>query len=147
MRRYRAVVIVTLLLLPGLAPAQVYKCTGKDGRVTYSQTRPRDADCKESRITPTESTGANVDDLKKYSEKLDQSRQADTKDRQKAEREQAQQAQRQARCSAARSRVAFLDQASRLVTIDEKGERHYQDDAQKQQLKNEAQQAVAQNCG
>ena len=42
--------------------------------------------------------------------------------------------------------VAFLEQTSRLALIDESGERHYQDDAQKQQLKAEAQAAVAEHC-
>lgn len=146
MRTSTVVLALMALLTAGPAVAQVYKCTGKDGRVTYSQTRPRDADCKESQAKPPESTGANVDDLKKYSEKLDESRKAEAKDRQKADQEQAQQAQRQARCTAARSRVAFLDQASRLAVIDEKGERHYQDDAQKQRLKDEANAAVAASC-
>jgi hypothetical protein len=48
--------------------------------------------------------------------------------------------------AAARSELAMLQQPGRVFYMDDKGERHYQDDAQRQQLLNAAQAGVAQNC-
>lgn len=140
------VLIASCLLLPQGALAQVYKCTGKDGRVSYSQTAPKDGTCKENQLRSTDPTGADSGSLKQFNENIDASRKAESEDRKKADREAALAANKQARCNNARSRVAFLEQASRLAVIDESGQRHYQDDAQKQQLKAEAQAAVAANC-
>jgi hypothetical protein len=137
---------VIAVLLPQSALAQVYKCTGKDGRVTYSQTAPKDGTCKENQLRPTDPTGADSGSLKQFNENIDASRKAEADGKQQAEREAALAANKQARCSNARSRAAFLEQTSRLAVIDESGERHYQDDAQKQQLKAEAQAAIAANC-
>ena len=146
MRPFQAVLAATLLLSTPLADAQVYKCTGKDGRVTYSQTPPKDGACKENQMRSTDPTGADAGSLKQFNESIDASRKAESEDRKKADREAALAANKQARCSSARSRLAFLEQASRLAVIDESGQRHYQDDAQKQQMKAEAQAAVAANC-
>src|SRR5687767_3118368 len=125
---YRAALIAAALLMPGLAPAQVYKCTGKDGRVHYTQTKPRDADCEETRVAAPPPSGANVDEMVKHSRQIDQARQKEAGQRQQAEQQEA---QRQARCNEARTRLAFIGQSHRLFTIDEKGERHYQDDTQR----------------
>jgi hypothetical protein len=145
MRPARVFALV-LLLAPALAPAQVYKCTDKDGRITYSQTPPKEGACRENQLRSTDPTGADAGSLKQFNEQIDASRNSDAESKRKADREAALAANKQARCSSARSRVAFLEQASRLAVIDESGQRHFQDDAQKQQMKAEAQAAVAANC-
>lgn len=144
MPSYRAALLAVALLVPGVAPAQVYKCTGKDGRVHYSQTKPRDADCEETRVAAPPPSGANVDEMVKHSRTIDQARQKEAGQRQQAEQQQA---QKQALCNAARSRLALLGQSHRVFIMDEKGERHYQDDTQRRQLEDSAQQAVARECG
>lgn len=146
MRTTALVLALMVLLAAAPAGAQVYKCTGKDGRVTYSQLPPKDGSCKENQLRPTDPTGADSGSLKQFNENIDASRKADAENRQKADREAALAANRQARCSNARSRLAYLGQVSRLAIVDESGERHYQDDAQKQQLKAEAQAAIDANC-
>lgn len=146
MRSLHAVVAVAFLLAPTLAAAQVYKCTGKDGRVTYSQTPPKDGACKENPLRSTDPTGADAGSLKQFNENIDATRKSEAENKLKADREAALAANRQVRCSNARSRLAFLEQANRLAVVDASGERHYQDDAQKQQLKAEAQAAIAANC-
>jgi Domain of unknown function (DUF4124) len=135
---------VLLLLAPGLATAQVYKCTGKDGRATYSQTRPRDGDCQESRISAPPPMGADLDSLKAFGEQVDKSREAEAGVRARAEQQQA---QKDARCSQWRRRLAALEQASRVFTVDEKGERHYRTDEQNDAMRDEARQGVAAECG
>jgi hypothetical protein len=145
--RTSTVLLALIMLLPaGPAAAQVYKCTGKDGRVSYSQTPPKEGACKENLLRSTEPTGADSGSLKQFNENIDASRKTEAQDKQKADREAALAANKQVRCSNARSRLAFLEQASRLAVIDESGQRHYKDEAQKQQMKAEAQAAVAANC-
>lgn len=144
--RIVALSVAACLLLPQFALAQVYKCTDKEGRITYSQTPPKEGACKENQLRSTDPTGADSGSLKQFNEQIDASRKSDAESQRKADREAALAANKQARCSSARSRVAFLEQASRLAVIDESGQRHFQDDAQKQQMKAEAQAAVAANC-
>lgn len=50
-----------LLVMPCTATAQIYKCTGKDGRVQFSQTKPREANCEESAAKAPPPNGSNVD--------------------------------------------------------------------------------------
>ena len=140
----RLPVAALLLCLPCVTMAQVYKCVDKYGRTQFSQTRPRDANCEASAAKAPPPSGGNVDSLMQYSKQIDQSRRQEAGVQQKTEQEQA---YRAARCSAARSRLAVLRQSGRVVIVDDKGERHYQDDTSKQQMENDAQQAVARDCG
>lgn len=144
MRRHQIAVLAVILLLPGAAAAQVYKCTGKDGRVQYSQARPRGAECQENAVRAPPAIGSDVDGLMKYGEEIDKSRAAEAKDREQAQQEQA---QRQAACAQARARAAALDQASRVFSVDEKGERHYRSAAERDAMEASARQMVAEFCG
>lgn len=136
-----------LLLLPFAAPAQVYKCTGTDGKVTYSQTKPRDSACAETAPAATAPTGAgsgsNMENLMKFSGEIDQQRAAQAKMDQRAAQQDA---AKQAACSQSRSRLAMLQQASRLFVMKEDGTREYRSDAQKDAAEAEARAAVAQYC-
>ena len=130
------------------APAQVYKCTGKDGKVTYSQTRPRDSACAETAgLASTAPTGAgsgsNMDNLMKFSGEIDKQRAEQAKVDGRAEQQAAQKA---AACSQSRSRLAMLQQASRLFVMKEDGTREYKSDAQKDAAEAEARAMVAQFC-
>lgn len=143
----KLIALAAFLLLPNAALAQVYKCTGKDGRVTWSQTKPRDAACAETApasTAPTGAGGSNMESLMKMSGEIDKQRAAQNK----VQREAAeQQAVREARCSRSRSRLAFLQQASRVFVMREDGTRDYQSDEQKAASEAEAQSAVSRDCG
>jgi hypothetical protein len=136
--------IAAALLLPPAASAQVYKCTGKDGRVQYSQTRPRGAECQENAVRAPAAIGSDVGGLMKYGEEIDKSRAAEAKDREQA---QQQQAQRQAACSQARARAAALDRASRVFSVDASGERHYRSAAERDAMDAAARSDVTKFCG
>ena len=138
-----AALVAACLLLPATASAQVYKCTGKDGRVQYSQTKPRDGACQETGLKPPPPIGSGSDGLMKFSDEIDQSRAEEAKVRARAAEDQA---ARQAACSAARRRAAALEQVSRVFSVDEQGERHYRSEAEKDRMAAEARQAVAQFC-
>lgn len=139
-----AALIAAVVLLPDAASAQVYKCTGKDGRVQYSQTRPRGAECQENAVRAPATVGNDVEGLLKYGEEIDKARAAEAKGREQAQQEQA---RRQAACSQARARAAALEQASRVFSVDENGERHYRSAAERDAMAASARQMVAEFCG
>ncbi|MGH8442701.1 MAG: DUF4124 domain-containing protein [Nevskiaceae bacterium] len=132
-----------LLLVPGLATAQVYKCVDKEGRVKYVQTKPRDGNCSDSVPTAPAPASDGADPLKGFSEEVGKSRDADAKAREQAAQQQA---QRAARCAQWRQRLAALERASKVFTVDEQGERHYRSDAENEQQREQARQGVATDC-
>ncbi len=136
-------IALLLLLAPGLASAQVYKCVDKDGRVKYVQTKPKDGDCGgvQTRAPAPASDGA--DPLKGFSEEVGKSREAEAQQRQKSEQAEAQKA---ARCAQWRQRLAALEAASKVFTVDEQGERHYRSDRENEAQREQARQGVAAEC-
>jgi len=141
----KLVLALALLAAPGLAFGQVYKCVDKNGRTTYTQTKPKDANCDGVNAPTAPATAeGNADSLKKFGEEIDKSRAEEAKGRQQAEQQQAQKA---ARCAQARNRLAALEQASKVFTVDEQGERHYQSTEQNDQMRADARQSVAAECG
>lgn len=138
-------IALLLLLLPGLASAQVYKCKDpRTGRVTYVQTKPKDAQCDGDVPTAPAPASDGSDPLKKFGEEVGKSREAEAQARQRSEQAQA---QRAARCEQWRRRLAALEAASRVFTVDEKGERHYRTDAENEAQKEQARAGVAADCG
>ena len=144
MRPFRISAVALLLLLPCLSHAQVYRCVDKNGRVQYSQTKPRDADCAGVNTPAPPPSGANVGSPKPFTDEIDKSRAEEAQVRQQAEQQQA---QKEARCGMARQRLVVLEQANKVFTIDEQGERHYQNDAQNDALREAARQSIAAECG
>jgi hypothetical protein len=140
----RFLAVVLLCLAPGLAAAQVYKCVDKEGRVKYTQTKPKDAECSGSvpSAAPPPAEGY-VDPLKNFAGEVGKAREADAKVRQDTAQQQA---QKDARCAQWRQRLTALERASQVFTTDEKGERHYQSAEQNDQLRAEARQGVATEC-
>ena len=138
-------IALLLLLAPGLASAQVYKCKDpKTGRVAYVQTKPKGADC-DGGPPPSAPAPASdgTDPLGKFSEEVGKSREAEAKARQQADQAQA---QRAARCAQWRERLAALERASRVFSVDEKGERQYRTDEQNDAMRAEARAGVATEC-
>jgi hypothetical protein len=140
----RLAVALLLLLAPALACAQVYKCKDKNGKVIYTQTKPAGADCSGDVPTAPAPASDGSDPLKGFSDEVGKSREAEAKTRDAAAQEQA---QRAARCAQWRQRLAALERASKVFTVDEKGERHYRSDAQNDAMREEARQGVATECG
>jgi hypothetical protein len=137
-------VALLLLLAPGLASAQVYKCKDpKTGRVTYVQTKPKGADCGDAPPAAPAPASDGADPLKSFSEEVGKSRAAEAEQRQKSEQAQAQKA---ARCAQWRQRLSALEAASRVFTVDEQGERHYRSEQENEAQREQARQGVAAEC-
>ena len=66
--------LLPLLLAPGLARAEVYKCKDKAGRIQYTQTKPRGAECEGVTVSGPKPIGTDVDSLMKFSKEIDKSR-------------------------------------------------------------------------
>src|SRR5690349_16648893 len=140
-----AAVALLLLLAPALASAQVYKCKDpKTGKVTYVQTKPKDADCGGAppRSAPAPASDG-TDPLKKFGEETGKAREAESDQRRKADEAQA---RRESLCAQWRQRLSALEATSRVYTVDEQGERHYRSDAENEQQKAEARAGVAAEC-
>jgi hypothetical protein len=145
MRPYLApslVVLAILAAMPGLAAAQIYKCTGPGGSVQYSQSRSS-ANCTEVNETPTTSTGGDNGSVNRYLKQVDEEREAKDKQQVKAAKDDQ---LRQQACSNARSRAAMLSQTDRVFTTDENGNRSYLSDQQYDQQRQQANAAVDQLC-
>lgn len=140
----RACALLVLLLLPELGSAQVYKCKDKNGKVVYTQTKPAGADCSGNVPTAPAPASDGTDPLKGFSEEVGKSREAEAKARDVAAQQQA---QREARCAQWRRRLAALEAASRVFTVDEKGERHYRTEQENEAQREQARQGVAADCG
>jgi hypothetical protein len=136
-------VVLLLLLAPGFATAQVYKCVGKDGRVKYTQTKPKDAECSGDVSKPPAAASDEADPYKNIGAQADERQAADAKAREAAAAEQAQKAQR---CAQWRERLAALERASHVFTTDEQGERQYNSAQQNDGLREEARAGVARDC-
>lgn len=142
--RILAMLAATALALAcGPAPAEIYRCVGKDGQVTYSQTRPASGSCGNAKVSAPQSSGANGGDLMKFSKEIDKDHAAQAKDQQKTDQAQA---QRERGCRQSRARLATLEQVNRIFTVDEKGERHYSSDAEKDAETSRVRQEVAEYC-
>lgn len=139
----RSIIVLVLLLVPGLATAQVYKCVGQDGRVKYTQTKPKDADCSGEVRKPPPAASDGADPYKAIGAQADQRREADARASEAAAQEQAQKAQR---CAQWRERLAALERASHVFTTDENGERQYNSAQQNDGLREEARAGVARDC-
>ncbi len=137
--------VVLLLLAPGLASAQVYKCKDpKTGREIYTQTMPRDYDCTSGKAPAAPAPASDgADPLKKFSEDVGKSREAETQARDQADKARA---QKESLCAQWRQRLTALEGAGKVFTVDEQGERHYRSDAENEAQKQEARQGVATEC-
>jgi hypothetical protein len=141
----RLIALVPLLLAPGLATAQVYKCVDKEGRVKYVQTKPKGDECSGnvSSAPPLMGTGDGADPYKDIGAQAQERQAAEGKAREQAAEQQEQKAQR---CAQWRARLAALERASHVFKTDEKGERQYNTAQQNDALREEARQGVAQEC-
>ena len=146
MRRI-ALALIVAAACASPAQAQVYRWVDKDGKVHYSDQKPKDAVAKEMAIQsqPSDAEAAEkaMAELKAQNQGLDQL-EADRK--QAAADQQRVKQQQDAQCKAARSEAQLLTQVNRYFTVDDKGERRYDSDAQLAQRRAAANAKVAELC-
>jgi predicted lipid-binding transport protein (Tim44 family) len=159
----RAVFFLSAFLVALTAQAQVNKCIGTGGKVTYSQD-PCPANTKSSTMThdvppapqtsapapSAEKAGAAKSAAPKTAAEQEQAFRKRQQDQEKAAKEAQQKAaqseQKQDNCRNARERLATFEAGGRITRLNAAGERYYLDDAQIDQEREAARLTVKQAC-
>lgn len=146
----RAVALITLLLLPLGAAAQVYTWKDASGKIHYSDQPPPDQGTK-SRVLPVDSTdAADPTALKaEAARRLDMNKEAKDKKEAaaKAAKERAEDAQRAQDCERARLSIQGLESGQIRYRMGAGGEREAMDDSARQAEIANARRAMEAACG
>jgi len=142
----KALIFIGCLVFAGSAAAQ-YRWVDKDGRVQYGDTPPTGASASALRPPPPAAapdkaplTNAEKDaDFRKR--QLD-----DDGERQKQAQSEQEAKLKRENCAQAKDAVRTLEAGGRVARVDEKGERHFLDEAQIGQEVARARQAAQQWC-
>lgn len=140
-------------LLTTAQAASVYKWVDEDGNVHYSQD-PQHRSAKEMKVQ-TSPASESAEDASTEAEDTQSTSKSkgddDTAKQEQAKKQQQEQAATQAEqkkknCQIAMKRRATIAAGGRLYEVDEKGERHYWNDAEREAKLAEAEQQVADWC-
>lgn len=137
---------LALLLAAAAAHAQIYRWTDEQGRVHYGQSPPPGAKASpvDSRVPPASGPAQPAPDLSQQEREFQQRR---IEREQKAAAEQKTAAQAKQRCDRERERLAGMRSARRIVAgVDEKGERRYMSDGERNEAIASQEAAVARAC-
>lgn len=145
-------VLVSLLIFGLNAHAALNKWVDAEGKVHYSDTLPPEAESPET-VRNMSGKGQSEAPVS-YSTKSIAEREADLKKSKQESEEKAQKnaqteakaAARKKNCGIARDNVRTLEESSRIVTYDEKGEKVYMEDAERAQKLEDARKSVSESC-
>lgn len=153
--------IIAFALVAGMAAAsaQNYKWIDKDGKVRYGDTPPPGAKSTQLKpppgpAAPSAAAGsAAAKDAKKgpltpaEQEQAFRKRQLEAKaTEEKAQKSQAASAEKAQACASARENLRALESGQRISRTDEKGERYFIDDAQREKDMARSREQVKQVC-
>ncbi len=144
--------VFALALFSLTAHAGLNKWVDEDGKVHYSDTPPpenvKTEQVKNFNGKGSESAPATFSP-KSYAERETELKKAKLAKEEaaakKAQQDTATAAKKQS-CLAAQQNLRSLQESSRIVTYDEKGEKTYLDDAAREQRMNETQKIISSNC-
>jgi len=147
MRPLVVTLLAAALVCAVRAEAQVYRWVDKDGKVHYSDQKPKDAKADEM---PIASQPSDPEALEKTLAELQQQNagleEAEAQRRQAAADKKRQAEALAARCKTAQAEAQLLRQVNRYFTVDDKGTRVYDTDAQLAQRRAAADARVAELC-
>lgn len=130
--------------------AQIYKWVDKDGKTQYSDTPPPSTESKRVdtiRTQPTATSAAPAAPSYVEAEKGFQKRKQEAQETQKKTEEKTAQAKDQnARCSEAKGNLATLTEGGRVFRTNEKGERTYMEDNEREAEMAKVKKFLADNC-
>lgn len=146
----RFAVTVALILITSTVSAQIYQWKDENGKTTLSdkpppgQLRPQQIIESESSTpaakTPSQKTLADRDlEFRKRQKESQESTE-------KANKVQAASAEKKVNCDNAQRQLQALESGERIALRDNKGERYFLDDDQREQEVAKARQAVQSNC-
>ena len=137
------ILILILCTLP--LAAEIHRCAGADGSVSFSDTPCGEDTTTLKKYRPAES----VDDVPGNSKRERLLRAFEEERRQaeeKAEKQAAKKAEREMKCRHARDRLRVVRQAGRIYNVDDNGNRVVQTDAARAETLRQAQDYVAYWC-
>lgn len=144
-------IVFALVLYSLSAHAGMHKWVAADGTVHYSDTIPPDID---KTHTVQSTSGKGQSSTSGFSAKSVAEREADlkkaNKEKEAAEnkksQENAQAELKRQNCDALRDNLRTLQESTRIVAYDEKGEKIYLDDAAREQRLNDARKELSASC-
>ena len=144
----RSALIVAALLAAAAVHAQVFEWKDESGKTHYSD-MPPPGNARELRKiesappatgSPTQKTAADRELEFRKRQKESQT------NSEKASKEQTASTERKENCDNARRQLQLLESGERIALRDDKGERYYMDDAQREQEITKARQAMQSFC-
>ena len=144
----RLAIAVTALLIGTSASAGVCSWKDKDGKTVFSDKPPTGA------VTNSTCSGSSAPSAASAAPKTTADKDLDFKKRQtdaqdkaaKDEKEQAEAADKKANCEKARQYLRTLESGERIGLRDDKGERYFMEDAQREQETAKTREFVKSNC-
>ena len=144
----RIAIAVAVLLATTAVNAQIYEWKDENGKTVYSdqppsgkvrQQRKIDATAPAINTAPQKTTADREMDFRKRAQEA-QEKSA------KAEKEQADAAQKKENCEKSARYLNSLESGERIASRDDKGERYFMEDAQRQQEITKTRQAMQASC-
>jgi hypothetical protein len=129
------IVLLSLVLLSLPAAAQMYKWVDEKGVSHYSETPPPDGKATKIELKPATGSPPPVTESDWKQKELDarhQRIQKEQKDQQREAQDQNQAAARHNRCLEAQRRLDIMQTPAAVYHLNEKGEKVYYDDAQRE---------------
>lgn len=136
-----------LILTAASANAELNKWVDQQGKVHYSDRPPAGVEATELRAAPAPANATAPS--KSYAEReaeLRKARQSQAETAENAAREQSRTDIEKSNCNAAQQALRSLQQAGRIVEYDERGERSFLGDNERQQRIAEAQANIERSC-
>jgi hypothetical protein len=144
----RVVVAVAVLLAASAVNAQIYQWKDENGKTVISD-KPPIGKVRQTKKIETEAPAPSAAPQKTTADlEMDfRKRQQESQDKaDKAQKEQKAAADKKENCERARRYLQTLESGERLAMRDDKGERYFMEDAQREQETAKARQAVQSAC-
>jgi len=144
----RIAVTVALLLAAVTASAEIYQWKDKNGKTIISDKPPAGIVVEQKQISSDSATNSTAAPKTTADRELEfRKRQKESQESaEKTQKEQAAASEKQENCTKTRQYLKTLESGERVSLRDDKGERYFMDDAQREQETAKAKQALQTNC-
>jgi hypothetical protein len=136
-------------LVPWIAGAEIFKWTDKEGKVHYGDAAPREGEVETIQAPPPPSDSAvlqsrnRLDGLSEQTEKWEQEREAEKRDKKAAARDED---VRKQLCRQAQGQLRHLEIRSVIYHVDEQGKKVYLTNEERAARLEQVRKAVKDNC-
>lgn len=148
MKRIAFTLAVTALFAATGVNAQVYQWKDENGKTFYSDKPPIGTPGQQQKILTPSPDGGSATQKSVADRDLEfRKRQKESQESaEKANKEKTASAEKQQFCDNTRRRLQALESGERIILLDDKGERYYMEDAQREQEIAKVRQDMSANC-